>query len=439
MNPTHRGGNGSSFRSAPTNQVRDVRIENGTISEIGSDLSPREDETTFDASGLWVMPGLIDLHTHLRDLGQSDREDIHTGTMAAARGGFTTVVAMANTQPPTDSAEILGRVLKRIEERAVIEVLPVANVTKGMNGAELTNMVELADMGAIAFSDDGLPISNLAVLRRALEYARLAGRPIISHPEDRDLSAGGSMNESFVATGLGIKGIPTASESVCVAREIEVVRLTGGRLHFAHISAAASVELIRQAKAQGLSVSADATPHHVVLSDEDMEPYDTSYKMNPPLRAKADCEAIAKALEEGVIDAVATDHAPHSKLEKAKPFDHAPFGITGLETAFPLVFEKLVLSGKMPPAAFLALLTSNPASIIGIAPPVVATGERANIAVLDAELKWTFDVAKTCSKSRNSPFDGRLMKSKNLLTLFNGSVVYQDQEHTAKRFQSHRQ
>lgn len=247
------------------------------------------------------------------------------------------------------------------------------------------------------------------------------------------------MNESFVATGLGIKGIPTASESVCVAREIEVVRLTGGRLHFAHISAAASVELIRQAKAQGLSVSADATPHHVVLSDEDMEPYDTSYKMNPPLRAKADCEAIAKALEEGVIDAVATDHAPHSKLEKAKPFDHAPFGITGLETAFPLVFEKLVLSGKMPPAAFLALLTSNPASIIGIAPPVVATGERANIAVLDAELKWTFDVAKTCSKSRNSPFDGRLMKSKNLLTLFNGSVVYQDQEHTAKRFQSHRQ
>lgn len=431
MNPTTKTGKNSGAHL--TNQVRDVRIEGGVITEVGNDVKSREGDFVFDASGLWVMPGLIDIHTHLRDLGQSDREDIHSGTLAAACGGYTTVVAMANTDPPTDCPEILGRVLKRIEERAVIEVLPVANVTKGMAGNDLTNMVELSDMGAIAFSDDGMPITNLAVLRRALEYARLANRPIISHPEDKELSAGGSMNESSVATGLGIKGIPTASESVCVAREIEVVRLTGGRLHFAHISAAASVELIKQARAQGLQVTADATPHHIVLTDEEMEPYDTSFKMNPPLRTRVDQEAIVKALIDGVIDAIATDHAPHSKLDKSKPFDHAPFGIIGLETAFSLVFEKLVLTGKMPPPAFLALLTTNPASVIGLRPPSIEAGERANIAIVDAEMKWRFDVSKSQSKSRNSPFNGRQLRGKNLLTIFNGRVVYADKEHTTKR------
>ncbi|HEY9784129.1 MAG TPA: dihydroorotase [Candidatus Obscuribacterales bacterium] len=415
------------------NQIVDVRVKDGMIAEISSNLDARDDEITFDASGLMVLPGFIDLHTHLRDLGQSDREDIRTGTLAAAAGGFTTVVAMANTEPPTDCADILGRVLKRIQERAVIEVLPVANVTRGMAGSELTNMVELAEMGAIAFSDDGKPISNLGVLRRALEYAKLADRPIISHPEDMDLSHGGSMNESPFATGCGIKGIPTASEAACVAREIEVVRFVGGRLHFAHISAAASVDLIRQAKAQGLAVSADATPHHLVLADEDIPDYDTAYKMNPPLRSRHDQAAVLKALEEGVIDAIATDHAPHSKLDKSKPFDQAPFGIIGLETAFPLLFEKLVLSGKMPPPAFIALLTSHPASIIKRECPMIATGQKANLAIVDTELRWHYDVNRSQSKSRNSPFDGKPLRSKIIATFYRGRMVHVDQEHAARR------
>ncbi len=433
INPTDAGGKPGS--TLANNQSLDVRIRDGKITELASDLKPKDNETVIDAQGLWVMPGFVDMHTHLRDLGQADREDVFTGTQCAAAGGYTTVVAMANTEPTTDCAEILDRVIKRIHERAVIEVLPVAAVTKGLKGVELTNMVEMSDMGAIAFSDDGMPVSNLDVLRRALEYSRLHGRPIISHPEDKDLSHGGSMNEGRQSSCLGIKGIPTASEAACVAREIEVLRYTGGRLHFAHTSAKASVDLIRQAKAQGLSVTADATPHHLVLSDAEMTPYDTSFKMNPPLRSKKDVEAIEQALIEGVIDAIATDHAPHSKLDKAKPFDHAPFGIIGLETAFALCFERLVLSGKMPPNKFLALITTHPAKILGIPAPQISAGARANIAVVDPEMRWHFEIAGSHSKSKNSPFKGRSLKGKNLITIFDGKVVYCDKERAQKRVQ----
>lgn len=435
INPTEAGStsNGKAQGSLANNQVLDVRIQDGKITELASELKPREGEAVIDAQGLWVMPGFIDMHTHLRDLGQADREDIYSGTGAAAAGGYTTVVAMANTDPPTDCAEILDRIIKRIHERALIEVLPVASVTKGLKGLELTNMVEMADMGAIAFSDDGMPISNLGVLKRALEYARLHGKPIISHPEDKDLSHGGSMNEGAQSTCLGMKGIPSASEAACVAREIEVLRYTGGRLHFAHISAQASIDLIRQAKLQGLNVTADATPHHLVLSDSEMAPYDTSFKMNPPLRSKKDVEAIEQALLDGVIDAIATDHAPHSKLDKSKPFDHAPFGIVGLETAFSLIFEKLVLSGKMPPPKFLALITTQPAKILGIPAPIIAPGARANIAMVDPELRWTFELTDSFSKSKNSPFVSKQLKGKNLITIFNGKIVYLDKKHAKKR------
>ncbi|MBA3994742.1 MAG: dihydroorotase [Cyanobacteria bacterium DS2.3.42] len=433
INPTEAGGKPSS--NVASNQSLDVRIRDGKITELESELKAKDGETVVDAQGCWVMPGFVDMHTHLRDLGQSDREDISSGTQAAAAGGYTTVVAMANTDPPTDCAEILDRILKRIHERAVIEVLPVGAVTKGLKGVELTNMVEMSDMGAIAFSDDGMPISNLDVLRRAFEYARLHGRPIISHPEDHNLSHGGSMNEGMQSTCLGMKGIPSASEAACVAREIEVLRYTGGRLHFAHTSAKASVDLIRQAKAQGLSVTADVTPHHLVLSDAEMTPYDTSFKMNPPLRSKKDVEAVEQALVEGVIDAIATDHAPHSKLDKSKPFDHAPFGIIGLETAFALCFEKLVLSGKMPPNKFLALITTHPAKILGIPAPHIAVGARANIAIVDPEMRWHFEIGDSHSKSKNSPFKGRALKGKNLITVFNGKIVYFDKERAQKRIQ----
>ncbi len=404
----------------------DVRIEAGKISELAEHLTDGKDEEVIDASGLWITHGFIDLHTHLRDLGQSNKEDILTGTRSAACGGFTTVVAMANTDPPTDNVLVMSRIKQLISERACIEVLPVACVTKGMAGNELTEMVELASMGVAAFSDDGLPVTNLAVLRRALEYAELAERFIISHAEDRDLAAGGCINESPTATRLGLPSITPAAESACIAREIEVVRQTGGRLHFAHVSTAASVNLIRGAKADGLRVTADVTPHHLVLTDADIKDFDTSYKMNPPLRSKLDQEECVRGLKDGTLDAIATDHAPHSRSDKAKTFDDAPFGVIGLETAFALCYERLVLSGEINEHQLLALLTSHPAGILK-RNCKFEKGEVANFAVLQPKLSWTYRTKDGFSKSINSPFNERQMTGKNLLTIYQGKPVYRDE------------
>lgn len=414
----------------------DVRIEAGKISELAEHLADGKDEEVIDASGLWITHGFIDLHTHLRDLGQSNKEDILTGTRSAACGGFTTVVAMANTDPPTDNVLVMSRIRQLISERACIEVLPVACVTKGMAGNELTEMVELASMGVAAFSDDGLPVTNLAVLRRALEYAELAERFIISHAEDRDLAAGGCINESPAATRLGLPSITPAAESACIAREIEVVRQTGGRLHFAHVSTAASVNLIRQAKADGLRVTADVTPHHLVLTDEDIKDFDTSYKMNPPLRSKRDQEECVRGLKDGTLDAIATDHAPHSRSDKAKTFDDAPFGVIGLETAFALTYERLVLSGEINEHQLLALLTSHPAAILK-RKCKFEKGEVANFAILQPKLSWTYRTKDGFSKSINSPFNEKQMTGKNLLTVYQGKTVYRDEQHLPALSASH--
>lgn len=414
----------------------DVRIEAGKISELAEHLADGKDEEVIDASGLWITHGFIDLHTHLRDLGQSNKEDILTGTRSAACGGFTTVVAMANTDPPTDNVLVMSRIRQLISERACIEVLPVACVTKGMAGNELTEMVELASMGVAAFSDDGLPVTNLAVLRRALEYAELAERFIISHAEDRDLAAGGCINESPAATRLGLPSITPAAESACIAREIEVVRQTGGRLHFAHVSTAASVNLIRKAKADGLRVTADVTPHHLVLTDEDIKDFDTSYKMNPPLRSKRDQEECVRGLKDGTLDAIATDHAPHSRSDKAKTFDDAPFGVIGLETAFALTYERLVLSGEINEHQLLALLTSHPAAILK-RKCKFEKGEVANFAILQPKLSWTYRTKDGFSKSINSPFNEKQMTGKNLLTVYQGKTVYRDEQHLPALSASH--
>lgn len=414
----------------------DVRIEAGKISELAEHLSDGKDEEIIDAAGLWITHGFIDLHTHLRDLGQSNKEDILTGTRSAACGGFTTVVAMANTDPPTDNVLVMSRIKQLISERACIEVLPVACVTKGMAGNELTEMVELASMGVAAFSDDGLPVTNLAVLRRALEYAELAERFIISHAEDRDLAAGGCINESPAATRLGLPSITPAAESACIAREIEVVRQTGGRLHFAHVSTAASVNLIRGAKADGLRVTADVTPHHLVLTDEDIKDFDTSYKMNPPLRSKLDQEECVRGLKDGTLDAIATDHAPHSRSDKAKTFDDAPFGVIGLETAFALTYERLVLSGEINEHQLLALLTSHPAAILN-RKCKLEKGEVANFAILHPKLSWTYRTKEGFSKSINSPFNEKQMTGKNLLTVYQGKPVYRDEQHLPALSASH--
>lgn len=432
-----RGGrilNPSATAAEDLSMESDLRIANGAVSEVKTKLKLRPGETEVDASGLWILPGFIDLHTHLRDLGQSDRETISTGTRAAAAGGYTTVVAMANTDPPTDSSLVLGRIKELIERYACIQVLPVACATKAMAGKELTNMAELAEMGAIAFSDDGMPISDLAVLMRALEYAELTDRFIISHPEDKALSAGGAINECASAIRLGLPGIPSVSESACIAREIEVARYTGAKIHFAHVSSAASVELIRRAKADMLRVTADVTPHHLVLCDEDIREFDANYKMNPPLRSRTDQEALVQALRDGTIDAVATDHAPHAHAQKSLSFVEAPFGVLGLETAFPLVLERFTTDDPLSHLEVISMFTSHPARILGLKEPRVAPGCVANLSLFDPQLKWTYDSRQGQSKSNNSPFHGRRLHGKTVLTIYNGRIVYHDQTHAQGRF-----
>lgn len=422
--------NGLLFDPAAGREYKsDVLIKDGDVVMIAPDIAADEDHAVCDAAGLWLAPGFIDLHTHLREIGQADREDIATGTAAAAAGGFTCVVAMANTEPPIDNSAILSLLLSKIEQKAKIDVLPVATVTKSMEGHELVNMVELADMGVAAFSEDGLPVSNLAVLRSALQYAKLASRVIISHAEDRDLSAGGAMHEGMPATRLGLPGIPSASEAACVAREIEVVRETLGRLHFGHISCAASIKLIAAAKADGLPVTADATPHHLCLTADDITAFDTSYKMNPPLRTPADQKALIEALKDGTLDAIATDHAPHTDLDKQKPFDQAPFGVIGLETAFSVCYERLVKTGQLSPLAFISLLTNKPAAVLDLPEPGITAGQRANLVIIDPEMRWLYDATKGFSKSHNSPFHGKHLFGKVLLTISQGEIVYRHESH----------
>jgi dihydroorotase len=409
-----------------TERKMDLRIAGGAINEVAECLKSDE-STVFDASGMLLVPGFIDLHCHLRDFGQSDKETIESGTQAAAVGGFTTVVAMANTDPPLDNTLMLSEMMYRSTENAVIDVLPCASVTKGMAGIELTNMEDLAAHGAMAFSDDGMPIGNLAILRRALEYARLADRVIISHAEDKDLSHGASIHESTTSVRMGLRGYPSAAESACVAREIEVVRQTNGRLHFAHISNAASVALIRSARRDGLSVSADVTPHHLCLTVDDIVEYDTSFKMNPPLRTQEDQAALVDALTDGTISAIATDHAPHTDYEKSMAFDSAPFGVIGLETAFSVTYERLVLSKRMNRSQFISLLTTNPAKILNLpAPSLLTVGAPANLAVIAPDAKWTYDAKQGISRSHNSPFHGRQMTGRVVLTMVRGVTVFID-------------
>ncbi|CAN5486540.1 dihydroorotase [soil metagenome] len=418
----------------------DLRIDNGKIVEIstdGKELAADKSETVFDADGLWLLPGFVDIHTHLRDLGQSAKEDVATGTKSAAAGGYTTVVAMANTVPPIDNARIFSQLLQIIKEKAVIKVLPIACVTKGMAGIELTEMAILSELGAIGFSDDGLPVTNLAVMRRALEQAKALGSFIVSHPEDKDLSGTGAMNESAYATAKGLPGVPTASEAACIAREIEVVRMTGASLHFAHVSAAASIKLIERAKADGLPVTADTTPHHLTLTDSDIPEYNTNFKMNPPLRSKKDQSLLVEALKNGTLDCIATDHAPHTEGEKGMGFLAAPCGIIGLETAFALCLERLTdknlpASSLMTASEVVRKFTSDPARIIGIAEPKIEVGAAADLTLFDPKMNWTYVVNKATSKSNNSPFDGREIKGRIVLTLCDGRVAHQFESATER-------
>jgi dihydroorotase len=404
---------GSSRSRSDSFKRADLRITGDTISDIAEELEDHPDDIVIEANNMWLVPGFIDVHTHLRDLGQTAKEDIDSGTKAAARGGYTTVVAMANTVPPIDSPLVFEQVLGACKARAQIRVLPLACVTMAMKGEQLTEMATLSQMGAIAFSDDGMPVSNLAVMKRALEYAKLLGKPIISHPEDHNLTAGGCMNESAQSTRLGLPGIPNVSESACIAREIEL-----------DVSTEAAVGLIRQGKAEGLPITAEVSPHHLSLCDEDVGQYDTHFKMNPPLRSKHDQFILVEAIKEGLFDCIATDHAPHTRQEKSQPFTSAPFGIIGLETAFAVVYERLVLANEITINELVGLLTIGPARVIGLPDPSLKVGARADIAVIAPHMEWIYNADAGASKSNNSPWNSRTLTGKVLATICGGQLAY---------------
>jgi dihydroorotase len=401
----------------------DVLLKDGVVAKIAKGIADGPGIRVIDVRGSWVVPGLIDLHTHLREPGQEYKEDIATGTRAAAAGGFTAVCAMPNTVPVNDNRSVSELIVRRAAEVGVVRVYPVGAISKGSKGESLAEMGELKDAGCVAVSDDGHPVMNSELMRRAMEYARTFGLTVVQHCEDLTLSAGGAMNEGPVATRAGIRAQPAAAESSMVARDIELCALTGARYHVAHISSAESVRLVREAKRRGLPVTCEVTPHHLSLSDEACATYDTHAKCNPPLRAASDVEALRVALVEGVIDAVATDHAPHSSVEKDVEFEQAAFGIIGLETAVPLVLD-LVRSAGLSPADFVRRTSTGPAAAFGLPGGTLAEGAVADVTVIDPNEGWTCQPAGLRSRSRNTPFAGQAMKGRVTLTIVGGRIVY---------------
>ncbi|MBI4949581.1 MAG: dihydroorotase [Deltaproteobacteria bacterium] len=377
----------------------------------------------IDATGLVVLPGFIDAHTHLREPGFEYKETIKTGTMAASSGGFTSVLCMANTNPVNDNASVTRYILDKAKAEGTASVHPIGAVTVGQQGERLTEFGELKAAGCVAFSDDGVPITDGAVMRRALEYSMIFGAPVVSHAEDPRLAGAGVMNEGAVSTRLGLKGIPNAAEDAMVARDLSLAELTGGRLHIAHVSTRGAVELIRSAKARGVNVTAEVTPHHLTLTDEAVSGYDTFTKMNPPLRAQEDVDALRGGLKDGTIDCIATDHAPQSTIEKDVEFDKAANGIVGLETAFSLAYG-LVEERILTLNEIIRALTINPSKAFLLNKGSLRVGSQADIAIIDLNRTWKVDPSRLKSKSKNTPYGGRTLKGVVIKTVVNGSVVY---------------
>ena len=409
-----------------TDEVLDVLVQDGKIVDLKKEINLNGSTKIIDAKNLWVLPGLIDIHCHLRDPGQPEKETIESGTKSAARGGFTSICPMANTKPPIDTAALVEYVNKTNQKHGSVNIFQIAAVSKGLAGEELTPFEELKSAGAIGLSDDGKPIENLSLLRHALEYAQMFDMNIVSHAEDSKLCCGGAVHEGHYSMKLGIPGIPSASEAVCVAREIELVRQTKGKIHFAHVSTKEAVKLIRQAQNEGLRITAEVTPHHLALTDEDIQDFNTNKKMNPPLRSKEDREELIKAVLDGTIGVFATDHAPHTFEEKSRSIVEAPFGIIGFETALPIYLEIFYHTGKLSPLDFVKKLTVSPASVLNIPRGSISLGDIADITVVDPGASWTYDVNNTSSKSRNSPFHGKKLKGKTIYTIVNGEVVFKD-------------
>jgi dihydroorotase len=403
--------------------ICDVLIQEGHITGIGRDLDSSGCEV-FDATGLVVAPGFIDLHVHLREPGFEHAETIESGSRAAAAGGFTTICCMPNTSPVNDSATVTSYIIERARRDAIVNVLPIGAITKNSAGEELAAIGSMRQAGIVAISDDGRPVMNARVMRQAMETARSFGIPVIDHCEDLHLSAGGDMHEGLESVRMGLRGIPAASEDVMVARDILLAELTGARFHVAHISSRHAVEMVAFAKARNLAVSCEATPHHFALADADMPPYDSNYKMKPPLRSACDIGSVTQGIVSGAVDAIATDHAPHPGSEKMQEFEKCPFGILGLETAIALTLEKLVHTGKITLSRMVELFTGGPARVLNLEAGHLTAGAAADITIFDTERVWTYDVNRSLSKSRNSPFDGCVFRGGPVATLVNGVVVW---------------
>jgi len=413
---------------------RDVLIKGGQVLEVSSSMTEEEvlakaqDESleTINGKGKFVFPGLIDVHTHLREPGQEDKEDILSGSRAAVRGGFTTILAMANTLPPIDSRALVEFVRRQGERAGYAHVLPIGSVTKGMQGNELVEMADMKEGGAAAFSDDGKNVQNAEMMRLALEYAKLTGFPIISHCEDKDLAGEGLMRRGVTSGRMGLKGIPASAESVIVARDLILTEETGGKIHLAHISTTESVELIRRAKARGVDVTAEVNPHHLIFCDEEIGITDTVLKVNPPLGSRGDREALIEGLRDGTIDMIATDHAPHTQAEKARPFAEAPFGIASLETALSAVWQYLVLPGRLSLERVIEAWSVTPAQRFGLNGGTLKPGASADMVLFDPDFLEVIEPAKLVSKARNTPFLGKTLQGFPVMVWVEGRLVQRD-------------
>jgi dihydroorotase len=405
----------------------DLLVRDGEIASIGEpgSLEAPDGAESLDAHGLHAFPAFVDPHVHLRTPGREDEEDIETGTRAAAAGGYCQILAMPNTDPVVDSASIVQSLRERAREEARIPTGFTAAITRGQHGSDLTEMAELADAGAAAFTDDGLPVRSAGVLRQALQYQRLAGRTIALHEEDPSLSGGGVMNEGAVSALLGLAGIPSVSESTMIARDCALAAYEGARIHIQHLSARESIMAIEQAKASGVEVTCEVTPHHLCLTDETVRSLDAQFKMNPPLRSADDRTALIEALRAGVIDCVATDHAPHSREEKEQPFEVAPMGVTGLETAFAALHTRLVLAGLLPLGVLVERMTAGTAPF-GLNVPTLAKGAPADVVLVDLGAEWEVGEAGYESRSANNAFAGQRLTGRVRMTVAAGAVAYHE-------------